>query len=73
MRLVHETWTIQEHALYSEEVDAKQFQVTFKCEKGHEKLAHLDFESSQLAVEQIFKIYSNVPVHVIHGEIGESL
>lgn len=47
--------------------------LVLECDNGHEGEAHLDNEVMFDATDQIAKVCNNVPIHVICGEINDSV
>jgi hypothetical protein len=44
-----------------------------KCDKVYEDASELDYEAFSDATDQIAKVYGNVHIHIIYGELNDSV
>ncbi|KIM88875.1 hypothetical protein PILCRDRAFT_813871 [Piloderma croceum F 1598] len=44
-----------------------------KCDKVYEDASYLDYEAISDATDQIAKVYGNVHIHIIYGELNDSV
>ena len=63
-------YPFQDHGLHTNPLNGH---VIPKCDKGYEDASDLDYEAISDATDQIAKVYGNVHIHIIYGELNDSM